>query len=259
MTVFASSAPDQSGSEKVFLFFREELLRGSLKAGDRLAGERELALRLGVSRPVLREALRSLAMLGFLDIRHGKGAYVRHADVGVLRDFFTFSLAQQPGIVDDVMQARVAIECQAIRLACARAGDSEIHQLGALLQALRDTCHDPVAGADADFAFHYALVKASGSPVLVMLYQAIADLLQRSHLQRRQQITLAQDIRDSLFEAHRDVFLAVLERDADAADRRLRDHFAIGNELRRQTTIAAFRFGGEGALTPSPGRKTSEL
>ena len=91
-------------------------------------------------------------MLGFLDIRHGKGAYVRHADVSVLSDFFTFSLAQQPGI-------------QAIRLACKRAGDSEVQELGALLQTLRDTRHDPVAGADVDFAFHHALVKASGSPV----------------------------------------------------------------------------------------------
>lgn len=245
MTILASSSTDQSGSERVFAYFREELLHGSLKAGDRLAGERELALRLGVSRPVLREALRSLAMLGFLDIRQGKGAYVRHADVAVLRDFFTFSLAQQPGIIDDVMQARVAIECQAIRLACDRAGDSEIHELGALLRVLRDTRHDPVAGADADFAFHHALVRASGSPALIMLYQAIADLLRRSHLQRRQQITPAQGIRDSLFEAHRDVFMAVVERDADAADRRLRDHFAIGNELRRQTTIAAYRACGE--------------
>lgn len=249
MTVLASTSSDQSGSEKVFSFFREELLSGNLNSGDRLAGERELALRLGVSRPVLREALRSLAMLGFLDIRHGKGAYVRHADVGVLRDFFTFSLAQQPGIADDVMQARVAIECQAIRLACDRAGDSEIHELEALLQTLRVTRDDPIAGSDADFAFHHALVRASGSPVLIMLYQAIADLLRRSHLQRRQQITPAQDIRDSLFEAHREVFLAVLERDADAADRRLRDHFAIGNELRRQRTIAAYRARGGAGLT----------
>lgn len=254
MTILANTSVEQSGSEKVFAYFREQLLQGALRAGDRLAGERELALRLGVSRPVLREALRSLAMLGFLDIRHGKGAYVRHADVAVLRDFFTFSLAQQPGIIDDVMQARVAIECQAIRLACDRAGDSEIQGLGALLQTLGDTRHDPVAGADADFAFHDALVAASRSPTLIMLYQSIADLLRRSHLQRRQQTTPFAGIRDCLFEAHRDVFLAVVERDADAADRRLRDHFAIGDELRRQTTIAAFQARGEAG----PGSITRE-
>ena len=52
------------GAARVFTFFRDKLLSGELKAGDRLLAERELALALGVSRPVLREALRSLAMLG---------------------------------------------------------------------------------------------------------------------------------------------------------------------------------------------------
>ena len=60
----------QSAAARVFTFFRDRLLSGELKAGDRLLAERELALALGVSRPALREALRSLAMLGLLDIQH---------------------------------------------------------------------------------------------------------------------------------------------------------------------------------------------
>ena len=78
-----------SGADRVFTFFRDRLLSGELKAGDRLLGERELALALGVSRPVLREALRSLAMLGLLDIRHGRGAYVRSAEASVLGQALT--------------------------------------------------------------------------------------------------------------------------------------------------------------------------
>lgn len=228
------------GTERVFAYFRDQLLSGTLNAGDRLLGERELALRLGVSRPVLRETLRSLAMLGFLDIRHGKGAYVRHADVSVLTDFFTFCLAQQPDILDDVMEARVAIECQAIRLACVRASESDLERLSTLLRTLDETLHDPESGAAADFAFHLALVEASRSPALIMLYQAISELLRRSHVQRRQQTSAVPDIRDSLFDAHRDVFLSIVARNPDAADRRLRDHFAIGDELRRKSYIAAF-------------------
>ena len=56
-----------SGAARVFTFFRDRLLSGELKTGDRLLPERELSLALGVSRPVLREALRSLSMLGLLD------------------------------------------------------------------------------------------------------------------------------------------------------------------------------------------------
>jgi len=233
-------ADDLLGAEKVIAYFRELLLAGSLKAGDRLPGERELSLSLGVSRPVLREALRSLAMLGVLDIRHGRGAFVKPADLAVLSDFFTFSLAQQPGILDDVMQARIAIECQAIRLACERAGDSDLTRIGGRLSRLMETIHDPATGGDADFAFHLAIVEAARSPVLLQLYLALADLLKRSHVERRQQTVSVPGIRDYLLDAHREVFLSIVARDPDAAEQHLREHFAIGDEFRRKSYIAAY-------------------
>lgn len=231
---------DLLGAERVFAFFREQLLSGRLKPGERLAGERELALSLGVSRPVLREALRSLAMLGFLDIRHGKGAYVRSADISVLTDFFTFCLAQQPDILDDVMQARIAIECQAIRLACERAGDSDLARIGGCFSRLTETLQDPEAGGDADYAFHLALVEAARSPALLTLYHAISELLRHSHVERRRQTVTVPGIRDYLVDAHREVFLSIVARDPDAAESRLREHFAIGDEFRRKGFIAAY-------------------
>jgi DNA-binding FadR family transcriptional regulator len=240
MTPLVADADDLSGAEKVFAFFRDALLVRSLKPGDRLLGERELSLQLGVSRPLLREALRSLAMLGFLDIRHGKGAYVRQADLSVLSDFFTFSLAQQPDILDDVMQARVAIECQAIRLACTRASESDLKCIGSKLTRLMDTLHDPIEGGTADFAFHVAIVEAGRSPALVTLYGAISELLRRSHVQRREVTVAVPGITDYLVEAHREVFLSIVDRDPDAADAKLREHFAIGDEFRRKSLIAAF-------------------
>ncbi len=236
----AQNADSIAGTEKVLAYFREQFLSGTLEVGDRLLGERELCLKLGVSRPVLREALRSLAMLGFLDIRHGKGAFVRRADASVLSDFFNFCLAQHPDMLDDIMQARVAIECQAIRLACVRATDGDLSRIGALLTRLMDTLHDPELGGSADFAFHLAIVEASRSPALVTLYQSISELLKRSHVQRRIETSGTAGIVDYLVDAHRQVFLSILARDQDAADQRLRDHFAIGDELRRKSYIAAF-------------------
>src|ERR1700726_2975374 len=126
----------QSGAARVFTFFRDRLLSGELKAGDRLLAERELALALGVSRPVLREALRSLAMLGLLDIQHGRGAFVRSADAGVLGQALTLCLAPEPDVLDDILQARIAIECQAIRLACIRARDHDFSNIAASIDLL---------------------------------------------------------------------------------------------------------------------------
>jgi DNA-binding FadR family transcriptional regulator len=240
MAAVLAESNDLSGAEKVFAFFRDALLDGTLKAGERLLGERELSLKLGVSRPLLREALRSLAMLGFLDIQHGRGAFVRQADIAVLSDFFTFSLAQQPDILDDVMDARIAIECQAIRLACDRASEADLKRIGSKLTRLMDTLHDPVEGGAADFAFHQAIVEAGRSEALNTLYGAIGDLLRRSHVQRREVTVSEPGIVDYLLEAHREVFLSIVDRNPDAADRKLREHFAIGDEFRRRSLISAF-------------------
>ncbi len=240
LSTMLAESDDLSGAEKVFAFFRDALVEGRLRPGERLLSEREFALQLGVSRPVLREALRSLAMLGFLDIQHGRGAFVKQADVRVLSDFFTFSLAQQPDILDDVMQARIAIECQAIRLACQRATETDMKRIGSCLTRLMDTLHDPVEGGAADFAFHQAIVEAGRSEALTTLYGAIGDLLRRSHVHRREVTVTSPGILDYLVEAHREVFLSMVDRDPDAADRKLREHFAIGDEFRRRSLIAAF-------------------
>ena len=246
----AEEAP--SGADRVFTFFRDRLLSGELKAGDRLLGERELALALGVSRPVLREALRSLAMLGLLDIRHGRGAYVRSADASVLGQALTLCLAPEPNILDDVLQARIAIECQAIRLACVRAGERDLQAIAALLDTLVDSLDDPERGGGADYDFHVALVRASGSRALMKIYEAISPLLMRSHVERRRDTFREPAITSGLVEAHRQVFLALAQRDPDEAERRLRAHFAIGDDLRRKNLISTYQ-----APTPQTRGKTS--
>src|SRR5690606_36494354 len=118
--IISSTDEAKQGFEKVFHFLREKLLGGSMRPGDLLVRERERAERLNVSRPVGREALRALSKIGVVEVRERVGTFVREPDVAVLGDIFAFTLAQDQGMIDDIMQARIAIECQAIRLACER-------------------------------------------------------------------------------------------------------------------------------------------
>ena len=90
MSIRREAVEHKSGYDRVVAFLREELLSGALKTGDCLLPERELAAQLGVGRPVLREALRALAMIGALEIRHGVGTIVKKPDVSTLGEFFTF-------------------------------------------------------------------------------------------------------------------------------------------------------------------------
>jgi len=231
----------ESGAPRVFAALRDRLLTGELRAGDRLPAERELAMSLGVSRPILREALRSLAMLGFLEIRHGSGTYVRKPDIASVGDFLTFCLAQQPDTLDDIIQARIAIECQAIRLACDQASEADLNRIAESLTTLTQTLDDPELGGKADYDFHFGIVKASRSAALTTLYRAISQLLKRSHVERRRLTVTVPGIRNYLVEAHREVFLSIVDRKADEAELRLREHFAIGDEFRRKSLAAVYR------------------
>lgn len=234
-----------NGAARVFTFFRDRMLSGELKAGDRLLGERELALALGISRPVLREALRSLAMLGLLDIQHGRGAFVKSGDASVLGQALTLCLAPEPDILDDVLQARIAIECQAIRLACVRASERDLVSIAAVLDRLVESLGDPERGAEADYEFHFRIVRASGSAALVKIYEAISPLLMRSHVERRRDTVNETAITATLVDAHREVFVSLAQRDPDTAERRLRAHFTIGDELRRKTLISTYQPQGQ--------------
>lgn len=227
------------GSDRIVAYFKEHLTAGTLKIGDRVSPERELAQELSVGRPLLREVMRSLSMLGVLDVRHGSGTYIAKVDLGVMSDFFTFCLSQEQDVLDDVLQARIAIECQAIRLACDRANDMDLKRIGTWLDTMVHTLGDPEKGGHADFMFHQAVVAASHSKSLITLHQSLSELLKRSHVERRKTFVEGQMIED-LVEAHRQVFLSIVAKKPDEADERLREHFEIGAELRRKSLISIY-------------------
>ena len=220
--------------DRVVEHVKTRLLSGDLTPGDRLPPERDLAAAIGVSRASLREGLRALALIGLVDIRHGHGTTVREPDTKILRDITTLTLAPLPNALSDAMQARIAIECQAIRLACEKATDVEIAAIEKKLDAIVATLDDPEAGGQADYEFHSMIVAASHCQPLVTLYSAIIDLLKPLHVDRRRTVVNIEGIQSYLVEAHREIYLALVQRAPDAADRQLRSHFAIGEEFRRK-------------------------
>ncbi|MCP2138602.1 DNA-binding FadR family transcriptional regulator [Rhizobium sp. SLBN-94] len=223
--------------ERVLGFLRDQLLTGKLKVGDRLLSERDLAAQMRVSRPVIREALRALAALGALEIRHGQGTVVRQPDLSVFGEFFSFVLAQQAEAVDDVMQARIAIELQAIRLACRRATSVDFDRCGDAMMDIVATISNPQEGGAADFKFHEMLVRAAHSPTLTSLYIATSNLLRQSHVSRRTQILNVDAIQKFLIDHHQQIYHALLKRDEVKAVELLQAHFEIGADFRRRAQI----------------------
>jgi GntR family transcriptional regulator, transcriptional repressor for pyruvate dehydrogenase complex len=241
MTITITRQNDPSGGhERVVAFIRDQLLSGRIKVGDRLLPERDLAVALGVSRPVVREALRSLAAIGAVEIRPGHGTVVKQPSLSALADFFSFVLAQQSGALDDVMEARIAIELHAIRLACERALPSDIDRISDAFQQIVRTMKDPAAGGAADFHFHTMIVEAARSATLSNIYAAISNLLRRSHAERRSEITHVKGIDKYLIDHHEEILKAIVARDVARAEKLLLAHFEIGADLRRDQATYAY-------------------
>lgn len=213
--------------EDIFRLFKTQLLEGELKPGDRLLPERDLAAKLGISRASLREVMRTLALLGVIEIRPGQGAHVRAPDLSMLQDFFGLVLAMQPTHYDHLLEARIGIECRAIRLACQHASPEDHAQLATALRAIAATVDDPDRGADADFSFHAAIVRAARNEVLLFMHEAIGAQLRRSHHLRREAVADRPEVLSTIWEDHARVYEAILSRDPDHAESVLRDHFSL--------------------------------
>ncbi|MFC6162224.1 FadR/GntR family transcriptional regulator [Kribbella jiaozuonensis] len=187
--------------------FRAQIESGAWPRGSRIPGENQLATELGVSRGTVREALRSLSLTGLLEPRVGDGTYVRATNEisGVLvRDELSASLTH-------VLDARAGIEAAAARLAAQRPSSDSLAALSAALES-RARADDLDAFVAADAEFHRGVVVASGNPLLLRLYDAIAEVLTESI---HQTATMPEDHR--ILDAHVDVLEAIRAGDPEAA------------------------------------------
>ncbi|KFG91926.1 Transcriptional regulator GntR family protein [Sphingobium herbicidovorans NBRC 16415] len=234
-----ATEPETSGYRRVLEHLRDLLVNGGVETGQRLPSERELALSLGVSRPAVREAVRAMEMIGVLETRHGRASTVRVPDASVLGEFFSLALAQQPAIIEDIVEVRIALERQALRLACTRATPEDQRNLEGALEEIEATIDDVSSGGHADLHFHTQLVAAAHSPALSTVYGTITHLLERSHVERRRRIANSPKARDYLVDHHRKIYEAVRSGDASTADDLILSHFAIGAAWKMQGTAAA--------------------
>lgn len=152
----------------------EDILNGRLPPGASLPAERELAARLGVARPALREALQRLARDGWLDIQHGKPTrvtdYWREGGLNVLSSLVRHSAELPPDFIPNLLDVRLALAPAYTWLAVRRSAQQVIDHLA----------HAPGAEASAadfaafDWRLHHALTVASGNPIYTLILNGFA-------------------------------------------------------------------------------------
>ncbi len=194
-----------------------------LQAGDRLPSERQLVEMLGVSRLPLREALSLLRGLGVIEVRHGKGIYVRKLDLASLFGMLSPLLRTQTDIeLSQIFEARMHLETSIAQLAAASSTGENRQRLEDAVTGMRKNIRRREAFVRHDMAFHLELARTTANPIFEVFMASVTDLLQElQHLYRNQV-----EYRRLAVEEHESILEALTEQDGAAAAQAMKRHLA---------------------------------
>lgn len=250
-------------SDSVIRQIEDLILRGILRPGERLPAERDLAERLGVSRPSLREAVSDLSTRGLLDSRAGSGIYV--ADV--LGSAFSPALIQlfaaHDAAVFDYVAFRRDMEGLAAERAARQGSDTDLAVVDAVFRRM-ETAHqkrDPSDEAQLDAEFHLAIIEASHNVIMLHMMRSMFEMLREGVFYNRQAMFRQRTTRDTLLDQHRAINTALQAREPELARKAVETHLDYVQQaltdLRRaekNEAIAAQRLAHENERA-NPGRK----
>lgn len=153
---------------------------GKLKPGDRLPAERELIKQLGVSRPSLREALRSLVSMGFLEVRQAKRTFVKSVTSKFIEDPLSLLIKADTHKIFDLIEVRKAIETWAAYHAAQVATKEDIKELEKIFEEMQSAFEEGRSWEKQDADFHLAISQATHNTIQAHIMSAIYDLLRQS-------------------------------------------------------------------------------
>ncbi|MEA2800615.1 MAG: GntR family transcriptional regulator, transcriptional repressor for pyruvate dehydrogenase complex [Rhodospirillaceae bacterium] len=209
-------------SDQVSAQIQVRIASGELRSGDKLPPERELAETFGVSRGAVREALRSLERSGLVSLQAGArgGAFIGEGDPSLIGDSFR-NLYQLGSVsLDELTEARLWLASTVVRIACARATDSDLDALAANVDEAEELIK---AGRfeekiDVQIEFHNLLASTTRNAVMAMLMGAVMEVMRDfAH-------AAGGERHDLTIKARRRLLDALRQRDADEAVTAMTEH-----------------------------------
>jgi GntR family transcriptional repressor for pyruvate dehydrogenase complex len=215
-------------SDQVAAQLQALVTSNTVRPGEKLPSERELCELLGVSRTVVREAVRSLVVKGLLEVRRGGGTVVRAPDPVLVSEMMTMMLRTGGGDVSftHVQEVRRLLEVEIAGLAAERRTDSDLAQMDSQLRLMVEHTADPERWAEADVAFHAAIADATHNPLYPVLLSSIADMLVEV---RRTGIRLP-ETPTKAYMHHQRIFAHVNAGDRLGARKAMQDHLRESEE-----------------------------
>lgn len=240
----------ESVVELVIEQIEEMILQGVLREGSRLPSERDLAERMTVSRPKVRQALKQLESDGLINVRHGEGTFVAQLSGQAMSPALIGLYARHGLAFYDYLEYRREQEAFAAKCAAERATAADHENITNLIEALEraQQADDPSQSEIADVQFHSAIVNASHNAMLIHMMTSIYDLTRRGVFYNRRYLRSIDGSGDQLLSQHKDIAEAVLKGDPAAAEASARAHldfversFRVGEDRERRERYARKR------------------
>ena len=183
-----------------------------LKPGDKLPNEMQLAELFGVSRPTVREAVKSLVSQNIIEIQRGKGTFVSQTP-GIANDPLGLDFVVDEDLHLSLIEVRLLIEPGVARLAAERGTPADIDRIGEYLHEMKNIVDRHEVGVGTELEFHRSIAEATENTVIMRLVPIIMDAIIRTY---RDAPRTSEDHRQALIE-HTEIFNTIKSRDKAAA------------------------------------------
>lgn len=214
----------QTLSEQIAQQLVDFIFEQGLTPGDVLPSENRLAENFGVSRPIVREALKSLSAQGFIQVVNGKGAFVKQVDDKLLRLFFTQATQVGQNGLLDMLEIRKPLEIQSAILAAKRGSTEDIDQIMKTVSEMRMALTDLNRYAELDVQFHLYVAAAAHNEMLYHFISSIRHLLS-DVVQEGLQLRDSREQFERMQIGHEKIAQAISQKNPEQAGQWMEAHF----------------------------------
>lgn len=224
-------------SEDVAEQIKKNISEGALKPGDKLPSVRSLSESFQVGQSTIREAFSALKTIGLIETRQGEGTFVRNYNPALLHqpisDFLLFSKED----IIDLLDVRKMLERGTVALAAKRRTDEDLREIANVLEQMENDLYSDNFGEEADWAFHFAISKASRNRIVISLIEELSTKIKSSLKASRLQMYVTPGMPERLLAEHRNIFLAIEKQQVEQAEKRMVDHLSCVQEYLIATNL----------------------
>jgi GntR family transcriptional regulator, transcriptional repressor for pyruvate dehydrogenase complex len=233
------SKPEGDLTVQLISKFKQLILEGVLGPGSRLPPERSLAKQLGVSRPILRQALKVLSIMEILSQRVGDGTYLNESAAVVLQEPVEFLILLSKISHYELFEARIIVEPELAARAADRATGQDVTALRRAISAMEKCSEDNQKIIECDLAFHHAIFRATGNRVCEAMFGVLHKALLNSMASTSMLVKV-----DHTLSFHKAIFSAIDRRQPEEARRSMLEHLIDARQVLLAPRSVQSEYGG---------------